>query len=125
MFLNSNKTAPKGDYDTKGIPGIGKETACKFLKEVTDYEKEKCTRVDILDLLRKWNDASYKGIGLSIEDRLRRIVLKTTVTFPNEDIIKEYMTVSQQAKDVLNLDFFHDDRKWSRPHLMKLQVSWF
>ncbi len=113
----------KGDYDTKGIPGIGKETACKFLNELVEYEKEKSVKVDVLKVIRQWSDVNYKGLGLSIEDKLRRVIMNNAVPFPNEDIIREYLNVSQQAKDVMNMAFFNNNEKWRRPHMMNFQVS--
>lgn len=112
------------DYDSKGIAGIGKENACKFLNEIVEYneasgEEEK---INPLDLIRKWSKNDY--IGLKYEDRIRKVVFanKGDAPFPNEKIIQEYMTFDKVTQVILS-DPKYLTIDWKRPNLQSLQVT--
>jgi 5'-3' exonuclease len=111
------------DYDSKGIAGIGKENACKFLNEIVEYneasgEEEK---INPLDLIRKWSKNDY--IGLKYEDRIRKLVFanKGDAPFPNEKIIQEYLTFDKVTQVILS-DPKYLIIDWKRPNLQSLQV---
>ena len=114
------------DYDPKGIPGVGKEMACKFLDELVLFnksaEKTKQKEFDILNLIRSWpSDDDYMNNNLKYENRIRKAVLQNCASsFPNEEIIQEYLNFSKLAQ-VLMSDSKYLTIKWQRPIICELQ----
>jgi 5'-3' exonuclease len=110
------------DYDSKGIPGVGKETICKFINELVEIDKKTNKKTNILEIMRKWKQSSYEGIGIKIEDKIRKnVLLNCPMDFPNEQIIQEYLFIDENAKRFLQSEFKANDR-WLRPKLNYIQV---
>lgn len=104
------------DYDPKGVPGVGKEVACKFLNEIVASDD-----TNVLNVIRNWKHdideqpkytrKVFKQISLSPEH---------SATFPNEEIIKEYLTYSKLAQVLMSDDKYLKIR-WERPILAEMQ----
>ena len=110
------------DYDSKGVQGVGKENATKFLNEVVEWNKTGSSRLNILELLRSWSRRDYVSNGLKYEDRIRKAVMSNETTFPNEEIIAEYMTFSRLSQILLSQEKYLTI-KWIRPNLRECQVG--
>jgi 5'-3' exonuclease len=119
------------DYDPKGVSGVGKENACKFLDEIVGLNKESETNgtdvINILDRIRSWSTSTSTSTTsqtkmLKYEERIKKHVLEQYGNkFPNEAIIKEYTHFSRLARTLLSEQKYLKI-KWSRPNLNKLQV---
>lgn len=107
------------DYDPKGIPGVGKESICKYINELAAMDKQLNKKTNILEIMRKWKQSSYEGIGIKIEHKIRK---NCPNDFPNEQIIQEFLIINENAKQYLQNEFRANDR-WVRPKLNYLQVS--
>ena len=107
------------DYDPKGIPGVGRENATKFLNELVNLSSP--SPVDILARVRSWSSHDFYSQGLKYEDRIRKLV-QVAPTFPNEEIIDEYKTVSKLAQTLMSQEKYLTI-KWSRPNLKACQVT--
>jgi flap endonuclease GEN len=108
------------DYEPKGIPGVGKEMACKFLDE---YSKSasRDKSISIFDRIRTWpSDEDYVDHNLKFENRIRKAVLQNDCSFPNEGIINEYMTYSKLAQALMSNEKYLVIQ-WNRPLLCELQ----
>lgn len=103
------------DYDQKGIPGVGKELACKFLNELIEMRES-----NVLDLIRNWCKTNSREIG-KYEEKVRRLILANGTRFPNEEIIKEFMEFSKMSQILLSEEKYLKI-KWNRPNLMNLQI---
>jgi 5'-3' exonuclease len=106
------------DYDQRGIPGVGQTNATKFLSEILSSNDK---IVNILDFCRNWTKSGYKSSGLKYEDRIRKIILSEQLTFPNEEIVSEYMNISKLAQILLSNEKYLTI-KWSRPNLKDCQL---
>lgn len=107
------------DYDQKGINGVGKENACKFLDEFIHRQ----STMSIFDLLRSWTRSDYKEDPKNkFENRLRRLVLESGVEFPNETIINEYLDFPKTTRVLLSSSRYLSINK-TRPNLQSMQVS--
>lgn len=105
------------DYDQKGISGVGKEMACKFLAEM----KEKNVK-NILDRLRSWSSDKFKTTGASkYEEKIKKLVFTNGSKFPNEKIIKEFLVFSKMS-EVLLTEEKYLTIEWKRPNLMAIQI---
>lgn len=110
------------DYDPCGVYGCGKEMASKFFTDLIELEKRKECKIDVLNLIRKWQQNDYKGLGIASEDRIRKLVCQNkTQLFPNEDIINEFLFIDINDKNKLINDF-NQGFKWRRPSLIMSQV---
>jgi flap endonuclease GEN len=110
------------DYDPKGIPGVGKELACKFLEEFSKSVENNEPTSRILDYARAWSAEDFSvDASLKYENRIRKAVLQNNCDgFPNEDIINEYMTISKLAQALMSNEKYLTIQ-WSRPLLCELQ----
>lgn len=109
------------DYDMKGIPGVGKELACKFLNEIIELNQSgDATQIDIFNLVRNWSRKD-SSLGLKYEERVKKLVLASGNQFPNEEIIQEYVTYSKMCQILLREEKYLTI-KWNRPNLMSLQL---
>lgn len=112
------------DYDAKGVPGCGKEMACKLLNELNGLRSSK-TCFSVFDILRKWSCVSADRTYSKTEDKVRRLALAHAraegVRFPNEDILKEYMSYSKMAQ-ILLAEEKYLQIKWLRPNLEQFQL---
>ena len=113
------------DYDEKGIAGVGKELACKFLHEFRESQHDSDEKMSVLDLFRKWSNESYYTSELKYEEKVRRLVNMTqsVESFPNEEIIKEFLEFREPVKLLLSKERFLKITK-NRPILNSLQVSY-
>ncbi|XP_025200193.1 flap endonuclease GEN isoform X2 [Melanaphis sacchari] len=80
------------DYDEKGVKGIGKEIAIKFLQSLDDDV--------VLDRLRQWkNDTVLNSVVMDIKSQTNEIKLELKIrnkamenkNFPSEEIIEEFL----------------------------------
>jgi 5'-3' exonuclease len=109
------------DYDARGVPGVGKENATKFLSELAELNKTRS--VNALELVRNWRKPDYKTNGLKYEDRIRKAVLTNgDIIFPNEKIIQEYMSMPKLAQILLSQEKYLTIY-WKRPNLKDCQVN--
>lgn len=109
------------DYDPKGIPGVGKENATKFLAELAELNKTRS--LDALELVRSWRMSDYRTNGLKYEDRIRKIILANKdIIFPNEKIIQEYMSMPKIPGTILSQERYLTI-VWKRPNLKDCQVN--
>ncbi|CAF0752125.1 unnamed protein product [Brachionus calyciflorus] len=106
------------DYDPKGIPGVGKEMACKFLNELKEQNE---TRV--LDRLRNWsrNDLVSSSQATKYEDKIKKLIFNNGSNFPNEKIIQEFLEFSKMSEILLSKDKYLSI-KWMRPCLMEIEI---
>ena len=106
------------DYDSRGIPGVGKELACKFVEEISVKSK------DLLVHLRSFVNDQSSNVG-KYEARIRKLVSSFTVAerqcFPNEEIIEEFLKFSQTEQLLLSEEKYLQIH-WSRPSLRDSQV---
>ena len=111
------------DYDAKGIPGVGKECACKFLNELVELRKQD-VNFDIFDVIKAWPKKDYQSNGLKYEDRIRKLVVSNSdgPKFPNESIIREYMHFDKMTQLLLTQEKYLII-SWNRPNLRSCQVS--
>ncbi|CAH0391924.1 unnamed protein product [Bemisia tabaci] len=102
------------DYQGKGVQGIGKESALKFLENLTEEE--------ILPRLKKWRtnkylDAVEKDKKLLSSDPLLKLEVKIRQkaledpSFPSADIIAEFLKENENLKS--------QKFSWERPSLAK------
>ncbi|XP_050525670.1 flap endonuclease GEN-like isoform X1 [Daktulosphaira vitifoliae] len=97
------------DYDDKGVNGVGKETAFKFLQPLEDSL--------VLDRLRYWRndivlnaverDIKSQSDDIKLEIKIRSKALKNE-NFPSEDVIEEFLN-TPRCPDV--------DPKWVLPDI--------
>ncbi|XP_060873561.1 flap endonuclease GEN [Metopolophium dirhodum] len=82
------------DYDEKGVLGIGKDTAIKFLQSLDDDA--------VLDRLRHWrNDPVLNSAAMDIKSQTNEIKLELKIrnkaienkSFPSEAVIEEFLKV--------------------------------
>lgn len=87
------------DYDEKGVKGIGKDTAIKFLQALDDDV--------VLDRLRHWrSDTVLNSANMDIKSQTNEIKLELKIrnkaieneSFPSEDIIEEFLKVPNYPK---------------------------
>jgi len=108
------------DYDPKGVPGCGKEMACKFLNEIIESNEP----INIFDKIRKWSTDKNKKYS-KYEEKVRRLALENAQAenkkFPNENIINEYMTFSKVTQIIMSEEKYLTI-KWNRPNLNLFQV---
>nr|QNH68101.1 Flap endonuclease GEN1 [Brachionus koreanus] len=105
------------DYDQKGISGVGKEMACKFLSEMREKKIN-----NVLDRLRSWSHDKFKSIEASkYEEKIRKLILSNGLKFPNEKIIKEFLEFSKMSKILLSEQKYLSI-EWKRPSLMAIQI---
>jgi flap endonuclease GEN len=114
------------DYEPKGVPGVGKELACKFLEELAEFNKSnEKQKFSILDLVRTWSSTErpYVDNKLKYENRIRKAVLQNCATdsFPNEQIISEYLSYSKLARALMSDERYLKIR-WERPLMSELQL---
>ena len=112
------------DYDTKGVPGCGKEMACKFLNEIKPRSTQQ--PLSVLDLLRNWSNSKNNRKYSKHEEKVRKLAIAhaecTKQVFPNEEIIKEYMTFPKVAQIIMSEDKYLKIQ-WTRPNLSLFQVT--
>jgi hypothetical protein len=108
------------DYDSKGVPGCGKEMARNFLNEINEANES----IDIFDVIRKWSTDKNKKYS-KYEEKVRKLALEHAKTekksFPDENIINEYMSYSKITQIILSEDKYLTI-KWNRPNLNLFQV---
>ncbi|XP_026806893.1 flap endonuclease GEN [Rhopalosiphum maidis] len=87
------------DYDEKGVTGIGKDTAIKFLQSLDDDS--------VLDRLRHWrSDTVLNSATMDIKSQTNEIKLELKIrnkaienkSFPSEEIIEEFLKVPNYPK---------------------------
>lgn len=105
------------DYDQKGIPGVGKEMACKFLHEMNEQNEKKT-----LDRLRSWsNDPCKPSQSGKYEEKIKKLVILNRSKFPNENIIKEFLEFSKMSEILLS-EKKYLKIEWNRPSLKCIQL---
>lgn len=105
------------DYDQKGIPGVGKEMACKFLHEMNEQNEKK-----VLERLRSWSNYRFKpSQSGKYEEKIKKLVLLNRSKFPNENIIKEFLEISKMSEILLSEEKYLKI-EWKRPNLMSIQL---
>ena len=112
------------DYDSKGVPGCGKEMACKFLNEISELKQSSSKPIEIFELLRRWSSSQTKTFS-KFEDKIRKLALSHAENerkqFPNEEIITEYMSFSKVTQVILSEEKYLSI-KWIKPNLSQFQV---
>lgn len=112
------------DYDAKGVPGCGKEMACKFLNELNELKQSYRKSFDVFDILRQWSSSTSSRAYSKIEDKVRKLALAHAqnegVKFPNEEIINEYMSFSKVSQIILAEEKYLQI-EWLRPCLEQFQ----
>uniref|UniRef100_A0A914W4W0 Flap endonuclease GEN-like 1 n=1 Tax=Plectus sambesii TaxID=2011161 RepID=A0A914W4W0_9BILA len=88
------------DYGEKGVPGVGKETAMRFL---SDFHSGRA----VLDRMREWND-TFRPTTAAESAVFKRVL--SVQSFPNEAIVEEYL--KEQIVPLHMCDF-----TWTRPKL--------
>jgi len=105
------------DYDSKGVNGCGKNTACKFLNEIIELNEKTIEPINLIQRLRNWSINKDK-LGFKYESKVKTLALKK-LNFPNENIIDEFMIYSNITENSLGKNL---KIKWNRPKLNSFQV---
>ncbi|XP_064635840.1 uncharacterized protein LOC135493019 [Lineus longissimus] len=121
LHLNRDKLIALGlllgcDYVPKGVPGIGKETAMKFMMAYRET-------TSVLERFREWK-AHPSRVDSSIEGKLKSKAL-VVKEFPFEKVIDEFMVVKDTCPrkaltwnkpQIDKLYEFNEKMEWSRAY---------
>jgi hypothetical protein len=99
--------------------------ACKFLSEIREIKQRSARPTCVLDLLRNWSNNKNNRKYSKYEEKVRKLALAHAEcikqVFPNEEIIKEYMTFPKVAQIIMSEDKYLKI-EWKRPNLGLFQV---
>ncbi|GAB1605099.1 hypothetical protein Ahia01_000791700 [Argonauta hians] len=92
------------DYQPKGVPHVGVETALKLLRSLVN--------IDILSRFRQWKTMEFSECFCGIEKSVKEKASKLP-EFPSEQIIQEFLV----SKDVLP----KKNLQWKSPNMKKFE----